>query len=306
MELPLGQSTLFDQLPENVQKIEDYAATSTGKLYVGDALETLSKLDADSVQTVITSPPYWGLRDYGVEGQIGAEPTVYEYIESLVKVFQETKRVLADDGVLWVNLGDSYTSGGRKWRQADKKLPARGMTYRPDTPEGMKPKDLIGVPWMLAFALRNDGWFLRTDIVWNKPNGNPESVRDRPTRSHEFIFMLTQQEKYFYDVNATREPTEDGKKLRRRRSVWNVNTEPFSEAHFATFPAKLVEPCILASSRPGDTVLDPFFGSGTVGQVALQSGRHFIGIEISQDYAEIARLRLAKKNGYTLPIINEL
>lgn len=305
MKPSTGQHSLFDQMSTANLDLNEVKSTSQGVLYVGDALETLGNLDAASAQSVITSPPYWGLRDYGVDGQIGAEATVFEYIENLVEVFREVKRVLAKDGVLWVNLGDSFTSGGRKWRQADKKLPARGMTYRPDTPEGMKPKDLIGVPWMLAFALRDDGWYLRTDIVWNKPNGNPESVRDRPTRSHEFMFMLTQNEKYFYDVNATREPTDDGKRFRRRRSVWNINTEPFKEAHFATFPPKLVEPCVLASTRPGDTVLDPFFGSGTVGQVALQTKRNFVGIEISQEYAEIAQLRLARRNGYTLPVISE-
>src|SRR5690606_15239797 len=223
------------------------AHLGTGRIVHASVLDGLATLDDESVQTIVTSPPYWGLRDYGVEGQIGAEPTLPEYIATLVEVFEEAKRVLRKDGVFWLNVGDGYTSGGRTWRQSDKKLAARGMTYRPDTPEGMKPKDLIGVPWMLAFALRDAGWYLRTDIVWNKPNANPESVRDRPTRSHEFIFMFTRSEKYFYDVEATIEPADDGKKTRRKRSVWNVNTEPYGEAHFAVFPTKLVEPCILAS-----------------------------------------------------------
>lgn len=278
----------------------------TGFVYNMGALEALKLMDSESVQCAVTSPPYWGLRDYGVEGQIGAEPTLPEYIESLVEVFEELRRVLRSDGVFWLNVGDGFTSGGRTWRQADRKLNARGMSYRPDTPEGMKPKDLMGVPWMLAFALRDAGWYLRTDIVWAKPNGNPESVKDRPTRNHEFVFMFTKSEKYFYDVNATLEPTDNGKKLRRRRSVWSINTEPFSEAHFACFPPKLIEPCVLASSRPTDVVLDPFFGSGTVGQVARNLGRDFIGIEISEEYVEIAQRRLfSRAHGFDLPVRRE-
>lgn len=294
-------STLFDLTESSDDQVE--TRLGSGVLFNGGALAMLKGMDDESVQSIITSPPYWGLRDYGVEGQIGAEPTLPGYIAALVEVFEEAKRVLRKDGVFWLNVGDGYTSGGRTWRQSDKKLAARGMTYRPDTPEGMKPKDLIGVPWMLAFALRDAGWYLRTDIVWNKPNANPESVRDRPTRSHEFVFMFTKSEKYFYDVQATIEPADDGKKTRRKRSVWSINTEPFPEAHFACFPTKLVEPCILASSRPGDVVLDPFFGSGTVGEVARNSGRNFIGIELSEEYTEIAKRRLfSRSGGYDLPI----
>lgn len=295
---------LFDI--DNAPQQDATTRLGEGVLHVGEALRVLRTFEDESVQTVVTSPPYWGLRDYGVEGQIGAEPTLPEYISALVEVFEEVKRVLRKDGVFWLNVGDGYTSGGRTWRQADKKLAARGMSYRPDTPEGMKPKDLIGVPWMLAFALRDAGWYLRTDIVWNKPNANPESVRDRPTRSHEFVFMFTRSEKYFYDVQATLEPTDDGKKSRRKRSVWNVRTEPFPEAHFACFPTKLVEPCILASSRRGDLVLDPFFGSGTVGEVSRKLGRDFVGIELSEEYAGIAQRRLyARSGGYDLPIKQE-
>lgn len=293
--------SLFD-----AQELEQHSLMQAeGVLYLGDALSWLRNLPDACVQAAITSPPYWGLRDYGIPEQIGAEPTIYEYIDSLVEVFREMRRVLADDGVFWLNIGDSYTSGGRKWRQADKKLSARGMSYRPDTPKGMKPKDLIGVPWMVAFALREDGWYLRTDVVWNKPNSLPESVRDRPTRSHEFIFMLTKGEKYQYDVNATLEPADKSGKMRRKRSVWNINTEAFSGAHFATFPTKLVEPCLLASTSLGQTVIDPFFGSGTVGQVALQNGRNFIGIELNADYASIAEERIESSTGYSLPIITE-
>ncbi len=303
MNQPLS---LFDDpvlLEDGELHLEDNSKLGNGKLLHASVLDGLATLEDESVQTIITSPPYWGLRDYGVEGQIGAEPLLPDYIATLVKVFEECRRVLKKDGVFWLNIGDGYTSGGRTWRQADKKLNARGMDYRPDTPEGMKAKDLMGVPWMLAFALRDAGWYLRTDIVWNKPNANPESVRDRPTRSHEFLFMFSKSLKYSYDVTATLEPTDDGKKMRRKRSVWNVNTEAYAEAHFAVFPPKLVEPCILAASKPGDVVLDPFFGSGTVGQVARNLGRDFIGIELNEEYVEIARRRLKERSvDYDLPI----
>lgn len=298
-----NESALFDIITSSSESAPK-SEKGYGKLLIGDALETLKSLQDGTVQSIITSPPYWGLRDYGVSAQIGAETTIDEYIEALVIVFREARRVLRNDGVLWLNIGDGYTSGGRKWRDSDKKLAARGMSYRPDTPDGMKPKDLIGVPWMLAFALRADGWYLRTDIVWNKPNANPESVRDRPSRSHEFIFMLTKNKKYYYNVEATKEPTDDGKRLRRKRSVWNINTEPFKEAHFACFPPKLVEPCILASTKEGDTVLDPFFGSGTVGQVAAALGRNFIGIELNPNYADIAKKRLVENGVPDLKIIS--
>lgn len=232
-------------------------------------------------------PPYWGLRDYEIEGQIGLEPTLDQFLNHLVAIFSEIKRVLRDDGTLWLNIGDGYTSGNRGYRAPDKKNPARAMSVRPDTPEGLKPKDLIGVPWRLALALQNDGWFLRSDIVWNKPNAMPESVKDRPTRSHEYLFLFSKSEKYYYDRAAVLE--ENG---RNRRSVWNVNTLPFSGAHFATFPPKLIEPCILASSRPGDYVLDPFFGSGTVGIVSREHGREYVGIELNPDYITLASERL--------------
>jgi len=305
---PMNTPTLplFDEPEPAAQRtlrLAEQPEPGTGRLIHASVLDGLATLGDESVQCIVTSPPYWGLRDYGVEGQIGAEPLLPEYIANLVRVFDECRRVLARDGVFWLNIGDGYTSGGRTWRQADKKLNARGMDYRPDTPEGMKPKDLMGVPWMVAFALRDAGWYLRTDIVWNKPNANPESVRDRPTRSHEFVFMFSKSLKYSYDVEATVEPTDDGRGTRRKRSVWNVNTEPYGEAHFAVFPTKLVEPCVLASTKPGQTVLDPFFGSGTVGQVARNLGRNFIGIEINSDYVEIARRRLAQRSGgYDLPV----
>jgi DNA modification methylase len=241
----------------------------------------------------VTSPPYWGLRDYQLprDQQIGAEEELSDYIGRLVRVFDQVRRVLKPDGTLWLNLGDSYTSGNRTWRAPDKKNPARGMEYRPPTPEGLKPKDLIGVPWRLAFALQEAGWYLRSDIVWYKPNCQPESVRDRPTQAHEYLFLLTKSLKYRYNAAAILEPAADGKGRRNRRTVWAIPTEPNPEAHFATFPPGLVEPCVLAGSDPEDTVLDPFFGSGTTGIVCNQLLRRFVGIEISPDYAAIAARR---------------
>lgn len=261
-------------------------------IFEGDALSVLARLKPKSVQSVVTSPPYWGLRDYGYEGQIGLEETLQQFINRLVTVFSEVKRVLRDDGTLWLNIGDGYTSGNRGYRAADKKNPARAMSVRPDTPVGLKPKDLLGIPWRLAFALQDDGWFLRSDIVWNKPNAMPESVKDRPTRSHEYIFLLTKTEKYYYDHEAVKEKTVEGKS-RNRRSVWNINTQASPWAHFATFPPTLIEPCILASTKPEDFVLDPFFGSGTVGVTSQSLGRHYIGIELNHDYVVLAAERLA-------------
>ncbi len=258
----------------------------------GDALHALHLIPSESVQCVVTSPPYWGLRDYGINGQIGLEPSFPQFINHLVSVFNEVKRVLRNDGTLWLNIGDGYTSGNRGYRATDKKNPARAMTIRPDTPEGLKPKDLQGIPWRLAFALQDDGWYLRSDIVWNKPNAMPESVKDRPTRSHEYLFMLTKSERYFYDYESVKEEGLNGKP-RNRRTVWDINTQAFPEAHFATFPTKLIEPCILASSKPGDFVLDPFFGSGTVGIVCIQEDRKYVGVELNPEYVVIAAKRLS-------------
>lgn len=263
-------------------------------IVVGEAAAVLRTMPEQSFQCCVTSPPYWGLRDYGIEGQIGAEPEIESYLARLVEVFREVRRTLSDDGTLWLNIGDSYTSGGRAWRAPDKKNGARAMTYRPATPSGLKPKDLIGVPWRLAFALQADGWYLRSDIVWHKPNCQPESVKDRPTQAHEYLFLLTKSERYHYDGDAIRESTADGRQKRNRRSVWSINTEPFSGAHFAVFPPALVEPCILAGSRRGDLVLDPFLGAGTVAAVCQQLQRRFVGIEIKPEYAKIAQDRLAR------------
>ena len=213
------------------------------------------------------------------------------YITSLVNVFRGVRRVLKPNGSLWLNIGDSYTSGGRKWRHADKKNPARGMDYRPPTPNGLKPKDLIGVPWRLAFALQADGWYLRSDIIWHKPNGNPESVKDRPSRSHEYVFLLTKEQQYKYNYDKVKEPTVSGN-TRGLRSVWSLNTEPSKQKHFAAFPTKLVRHCVIAGSDEGDYILDPFFGSGTVGVIAQNLNRHFIGIELNPQYVQIAQARL--------------
>lgn len=260
-------------------------------IFEGDAVTVLRRLPSNSVRCVVTSPPYWGLRDYGIDDQIGLELTMPQFIQKLVAVFAEVRRVLTDDGTLWINIGDGYTSGNRGYRATDKKNPARAMTVRPDTPEGLKPKDLMGIPWRLAFALQDDGWYLRTDIIWNKPNAMPESVKDRPTRSHEFLFMFSKSEKYFYNSDAVKQVA-DGGGLRNLRTVWSVNTKPYAGAHFATFPPELVRPCIKASTEPGDFVLDPFFGAGTVGLVCNEEGRKYAGVELNPSYVDLAVDRL--------------
>jgi DNA modification methylase len=258
----------------------------------GDVREKLADLSDETFHCCVTSPPYWGMRDYGYEGQIGAEPRIQEYIKHLVAVFREVRRVLRGDGTLWLNIGNTYTSGGRTWRQSDVKNAGRAMSYRPDTPEGLKPKDLIGVAWMLAMALQLDGWYLRSDIIWHKPNCQPESVKDRVTVAHEYLFMLSKSESYYFDQDAIKEPTTDGKTRKNKRSIWSINTEPCKEAHFAVFPRALVQPCLLSGSPRDGLVLDPFFGSGTVGVVAVETGRRCVGIELKADYVEIARQRL--------------
>ncbi len=256
-------------------------------VFQGDAKEILSQLPSRFFRCCVTSPPYWGLRDYASERQIGAENEPPEYISRIVAVFEEVRRVLTDDGTLWLNIGDSYTSGNRGYRAPDKKNPVRAMPYRAKTPTGLKPKDLIGIPWRLAFALQEIGWYLRSDIIWEKPNCMPESVKDRPTKSHEYIFLFSKSLKYYYDYESIQEP-----RGRNRRTVWSIPTEPFPGAHFATFPPKLVEPCIIGGSRPGDWILDPFFGSGTVGVVCEQQHRKYIGIELNLEYVTLAVNRI--------------
>lgn len=265
-------------------------------MILGDAASILRSIPGNSVQCVVTSPPYWGLRDYKIDGQIGLEDQLPVFINKLVSVFSEMKRTLKDDGVFWLNIGDGYTSGNRKVRAPDKKNPARAMDVRPDTPFGLKSKDLLGIPWRLAFALQNDGWYLRNDIIWHKPNAMPESVKDRPSRSHEYLFMFTKSEKYYYDYKAAKETSPTG--TRNRRSVWSVNTKPFSDAHFATFPKELIVPCIASSSKLEDFILDPFFGSGTVGLVSREMDRRFVGIELNPEYIQIAQNRLGGQFQY--------
>lgn len=317
------------------------------RIVEGDALERVAELEPASIQTCVTSPPYWGLRDYGSDGQLGLEATPEAYVANMVEVFREVRRVLRDDGTLWLNLGDSYAGywGDKTAKREGRRSSADtngwtndfNMNAKPDfhsafDASGIKPKDLVGIPWMVAFALRADGWYLRSDIIWAKPNPMPESVTDRPTKAHEYLFLLSKSPRYYYDADAIREELGEWSKKalasdwsrkekqtpggqvpqgfvperglgngygdsinpagRNRRSVWTVTTQPFPGAHFATFPPKLIEPCILAGSATGDTVLDPFAGSGTTGMVALRHDRSFIGIELSPEYAAMARNRI--------------
>jgi len=298
------------------------------QILVGDCRETLKQLPDQSVQTCVTSPPYFGLRDYGHDGQIGLEQTPQDFVDQLVSVFREVKRVLRDDGTLWLNLGDSYCGTGDKGDYKDPKYAeGRNAQSKSITKKlnGFKSKDLIGIPWMVAFALRADGWYLRQDIIWHKPNPMPESVEDRCTKSHEYIFLMSKYPKYYYDNEAIKEPCKDDWGTRDRtngkyhnegsglhphagleksytkankRSVWSVNTQSFRGAHFATFPEELIQPCILAGSRSSDVVLDPFGGSGTTGKVALEYGRKAILCELNPEYVEIIKQRTNVTAGF--------
>jgi len=263
----------------------------------GDTRKIIKKIPDNTFQCAVTSPPYWGVRDYGMKHQIGAEPDLNDYIKHLVKIFSEVRRVLRPEGTFWLNIGNTYTSGGRKWRQEDSKNKGRAMSYRPATPEGLKKKDLIGVAWMLAMACQNEGWYLRNDIIWNKPNCQPESVKDRFTVSHEYLFLFSKSEKYFFDQASIKEPTTNGNGLKNKRSVWSINTEPCPEAHFAVFPRALIRPCIVAGTRENDLILDPFYGTGTVGVVAKELGRRCVGVELSGEYIEIAKKRTSAVQG---------
>lgn len=285
----------------HVETIENFLVADTNlidpaknQIIHGNTMQVIHSLPDKSYSSCITSPPYWGIRDYGTDHQIGAESNLDDFIANLVLTFRVIRNKLKDDGTLWLNLGDSYTSGNRKWRAPDKKNPGRAMSYRPATPDGLKPKDLIGVPWKVAFALQNDGWYLRSDIVWHKPNCQPESVRDRPTQSHEYVFLLSKSEKYYYDYKAIREPTKKPGVKRNRRTVWSVNTESFKGAHFATFPLGLVMPMIEAASKENDLILDPFFGAGTLGVACLKLNRKFHGIEISDKYVALSQDRITQ------------
>ena len=355
----------------------------TVRILRGDVRDRLRDLPDESVHCIVTSPPYWGLRDYGMEGQIGLEDSPDAFVAALVEVFQEVRRVLRADGTAWVNLGDSYcstdkwgggTSGntGKHTVAADGEVPSWAVRERKQPIAGVKPKDLVGIPWRVAFALQADGWYLRQDIIWHKPNPMPESVRDRCTKAHEYIFLLAKSERYYYDQDAIAEPfadaslerlrqdvanqkgsdrvpgktngamkavgtprndgdrwnenggrgfninanrssykpgsasnMNDGEHVeksdeglpvrdcgRNKRSVWTVTTQPFKEAHFATFPPALIEPCILAGCPKGGTVLDPFGGAGTTGLVADRLGRDAIQIELKPEYADMAERRI--------------
>jgi site-specific DNA-methyltransferase (cytosine-N4-specific) len=296
------RSEIFDTLPllnrPTVQLVDEGSLSGqfsaifapgavASAIVTGDARLVLRRVLPATFQSCMTSPPYWGLRDYNIDGQIGLETSVDSYIHSLVDVFEEVRRVLRDDGTLWLNVGDSFTSGGRTWRAPDKKNPVRAMSVRPPTPPGLKSKDLIGVPWKLAFALQSAGWYLRTEIIWNKPNCQPESVKDRPTRSHEYVFLFSKSERYVYEGRSVRGPND-----RNLRTVWDINTYPVKDAHFATFPPALVQRCIELGTGEGDFVLDPFIGSGTTGIVAHDCGRRFFGIELNREYVQIAEKRL--------------
>jgi len=321
------------------------------RVMVGDARTTLASLPEKSVQTVVTSPPYWGLRDYGNNEQLGLELNPDDFIENLCKVFDEVWRVLKDDGTIWVNLGDSYSSfrdskavpdtlregDGTKVKGASDRNPESSRSA------GLKHKDLVGIPWRFAFAMQRRGWYLRQDIIWAKPNPMPESVTDRCTKSHEYIFLMSKQPKYYYDNHAIREKgemtsgdsagaaqrdtrqthglgggnaginkaklklaqeiAELGYSTRNKRSVWTVTTKPYKEAHFATYPPELIIPCILAGSKEGDIVLDPFSGSGTTGEVAMKYNRNYIGCELNPEYAELSRKRLCEALGMFAEVI---
>ena len=331
----------------------------TNRLLIGDCRDILPILPTSSIQCVVTSPPYYQLRDYGVEGQIGQENSVEQYINNLVIVFREVKRILKNDGTLWLNLGDSYAGSGKGRNQdgrqgkldngsIQEKYTGRhtGKLQKTPASNGLKPKDLIGIPWRVAFALQKDGWYLRQDIIWHKPNAMPEPVKDRCTNAHEYIFLLSKKPNYFFDYKAIQEKSvtfenrlpaivrnrEYGyrsklnslsasfnfrrndkrdpikqiypqKRINRKdsdyditkrnkRNVWTVNTHPYKGAHFAVFPPAIIQPCILAGSKEGDIILDPFFGSGTVAEVATLLNRNWIGIELNPEYKELYKDRL--------------
>lgn len=290
------------------------------KIHNGDCLDVLKTMSDQSVQCCVTSPPYWGLRDYGHDWQLGLEKTPEEYVGKMVEIFKEIGRVLKDDGTVWLNLGDSYcgskgtspSKGGRKNKQATNK-----GSYRCGYAEGLKPKDIVGIPWRVAFALQADGWYLRQDIIWHKPNPMPESITDRCTKAHEYIFLLSKNKKYYYDGEAIKEKAVCGwdnrgsrkdsrrgtecnsmsgatKEHRNKRSIWTVTTKPYKEAHFAAYPPDLIKPCILAGCPEGGIVFDPFTGSGTTGEVCMKTNRNFVGIELNPEYVELAEKRIEK------------
>ena len=311
---------------------------NTCEIRQGDCLDLLRQMEDESINCCITSPPYWGLRDYGSQGQIGLELTPQEYVEKMRVVFSEIKRVLKNDGTLWLNLGDTYSA--QRWaKKGETKTPSQPMNgmkdewraIAPQKESGLPDKNLVGIPWRVAFALQADGWYLRQDIIWHKPNPMPESVTDRCTKAHEYVFLLTKSASYYYDAEAIKEPIaestkewgggkegwgksnplhatakgthgpslrgqgrcgESGSGMRNKRSVWRVTTKPFKGAHFATFPKELIEPCVLAGCPKDGTILDPFGGSGTTGQVAIENGRNAILLELNPEYVKLAEQRI--------------
>lgn len=270
---------------------------NTADIRIGDARIRLQEIADKSVQCCITSPPYWGLRNYGNDLQIGLEATPEQYVEQLVAVFKEVWRVLKDDGTLWLNLGDNYASNkvgntNGTYGKVKQKQGINDDTRRRTVPEGLKRKDLIGIPWRVAFALQADGWYLRQDIIWSKPNAMPEPIADRCVKAHEYLFLLSKSPSYLMNAKDIREQAVDEVSLRNRRSVWTIPTKPYRGAHFAVMPEALVEPCVISSTNPNDLVLDPFTGSGTVGVVALKHGRQFVGTEINPEYAFMASNRI--------------
>ena len=305
------------------------------KIEFGDCRTTMRQWAAAGIkaQTCVTSPPYYGLRDYGHDGQIGLEETPEEYIKAMVEVFRCVWDVLEDDGTLWLNIGDSYYNyrPGQGQRQGKQSISSQKFSEveichkRGLKLDGLKEKDLIGIPWMLAFALRADGWYLRQDIIWHKPNPMPESVQDRCTKAHEYIFLMSKSQKYYYDTEAIQEKAErpegpgnlthrhsqegiyvsgaqknlakiGASETRNKRSVWSVNVKPYTGAHFAVFPSDLIEPCILAGAPVGGIVLDPFMGSGTTAQVAQNLGRKYLGCELNPDYCQLQNIRTAQQS----------
>ena len=270
----------------------------------GDCRDTLKQFD-EKARMCVTSPPYYGLRDYGgQEYQIGLEQSPEEYVKQLVEVFRGVRDNLTDDGTLWVNIGDgyyNYKSGTGEYAKQSFAKGRQDLPYnnpkRANKLKGYKDKDLIGAPWLFAFAMRNDGWWLRQDIIWNKPNPMPESVRDRCTKSHEYIFLFSKSRDYYFDVDAIKIPTVDNTSLKRKKSVWDVKLKPYKEAHFATYPSELIEPCILAGSEKGDIILDPFMGSGTTAMVAKSLGRDYIGCELHEDYGKLIDKRVGERRG---------
>ena len=273
----------------------------TDKIYQGDSLGVLKTFEDNSIDCCVTSPPFYALRNYGVNGQIGLEETPEKYIERLTEVFMEVYRIFKPNGTLWLNIGDSYNGSGGNHKEGQKndtgfqgalgvRCGGKGARVK-----WLKPKDLIGVPWLLAFSLRNAGWYLRQDIIWAKNSCMPESVKDRCTKSHEYIFLMSKSQKYYFDYESIQEEgiSDSDYPVRNKRDVWTINPKSNKEAHFATYPQELIAPCILAGCPEGGVVLDPFMGSGTTGLAALKLGRRYIGIELNENYIDIANKRLA-------------